>query len=279
MELLLAALAGLLIGSFLNVCIYRLPRDLSVSRPPRSFCPQCEKMIAWYDNIPLLSYVLLKGKCRHCAAAIPWRYPLVEALTAGAFVLAVGQHGVGWFAAKQSILHAILIVLFFSDLEEMILPDEFTLGGAVAGLILAWFVPSQIGLADVSPIPFNEHLRSVINASAAGGFFALTFWITAEVYYRVRDREGLGLGDVKMMLTLGAFMGLYQTALVILLASVVGAVVGGALIYWQRGSLSTTEIPFGSFLAAAAVIVSISNPGLAPVYLSVFRCLECRIWG
>src|SRR5258706_7775637 len=140
METALAFLAGLLIGSFLNVCIYRLPRDLSVVKP-RSFCPGCEKMIAWYDNIPLLSFLILGGRCRHCRERIPIRYPIVELATAGAFALCVAALGPTLAALKFSIFSAILITLIASDFEERILPDEFTLGGMVIGIALAAFVP------------------------------------------------------------------------------------------------------------------------------------------
>src|ERR1700683_1987218 len=135
----LAFLAGLLIGSFLNVCVYRLPRDLSVVRP-RSFCPQCDKMIAWYDNIPLVSYILLRARCRHCGARIPLRYPLVELATALAFAVCCAALGPSVAAAKYSIFSAILITLIASDMEERILPDEFTLGGTVIGLAFSPFV-------------------------------------------------------------------------------------------------------------------------------------------
>ena len=142
-EIALAFLAGLLIGSFLNVCVFRLPRDLSVVTPARSFCPFCEKTIAWYDNIPVLSYILLRAKCRNCGARIPLRYPIVELATAAAFAGWVAAFGVTLPALKFSIFSAILITLIASDWEERILPDEFTIGGSVAALILAWFVPMR----------------------------------------------------------------------------------------------------------------------------------------
>src|SRR5258706_1956523 len=140
LEALLAFVFGLLIGSFLNVCIYRLPRDLSVVRP-RSYCPECEKQIAWYDNIPLVSYVRLKARCRHCGARIPWRYPVVELLTGLLFFLIVIALGPGLVAVKLCLFAALMVGMMFTDLEERILPDEFTLGGTLAGLVLAWFVP------------------------------------------------------------------------------------------------------------------------------------------
>src|ERR1700732_1873944 len=145
LEAILAALAGLLIGSFLNVCIYRLPRDLSVVAP-RSFCPECDKPIAWCDNVPLLSYLLLGGRCRNCKERIPWRYPAVELLTGASFFCAVWMLGPTATAMKFCLFSAIAITLVFSDLEERILPDEFTLGGAVAGVIMAVVVPTESGL-------------------------------------------------------------------------------------------------------------------------------------
>jgi len=141
----LASLAGLLIGSFLNVCVYRLPRDLSVVRP-RSHCPACEKQIAWYDNIPVMSYLILGGKCRHCGERISLRYPLVELATAAAFALCVAKLGLTWPAAKFALLSAILIMLTATDLEERILPDEFTLGGTVLGIALSGLVPLPPGI-------------------------------------------------------------------------------------------------------------------------------------
>src|SRR5580658_7503513 len=142
-EIFLAFLAGLLIGSFLNVCVFRLPRDLSVMKPARSFCPFCEETIAWYDNIPVLSYILLRAKCRHCGARIPARYFIVELATGVAFAICVAAFGITPSALKYALFSAIMITLIASDLEERILPDEFTLGGTAAGLILAWFVPMR----------------------------------------------------------------------------------------------------------------------------------------
>src|SRR5258708_29373603 len=197
METALAFLAGLLIGSFLNVCIYRFPRDLSVVRP-RSFCPQCEKMIAWYDNIPLLSYVLLKRRCRHCGQPIPMRYPIVEALTAALFFSFVAALGPTLVALKFCLLSALLIGMIFADLEERILPDEFTLGGALAGLALAWVVPVSDGTAEFFAVlagsPLHGHALSFaeafIGAVVPSGFL----WLTGELYMKVRHKEGLGFG-------------------------------------------------------------------------------------
>src|ERR1700761_9552281 len=160
----LSALAGLLVGSFLNVCIYRLPRDLS-GIIPRSFCPECGMPIAWYDNVPLLSYSLLRGRCRGCTRAIPARYPLVELTTAILFGFVVSEYGWTLAAAKWCVFEAILIALFWTDLEERILPDELTLGGTAAGLVFAAFVavPSVAGVLLLPEAP--TALQSLLSAA------------------------------------------------------------------------------------------------------------------
>src|ERR1700690_951537 len=159
---LLAFLAGLLIGSFLNVCIYRMPRDLSVVTPARSFCPECEKTIAWYDNIPVVSYVVLGGRCRHCKARIPLRYLLVELSTGAAFALCFAALGLSLPALKYALYSAIMIALIASDLEERILPDEFTLGGTVVGVAFAPFVPLEHYFAAMFiPFQWGERWQSL----------------------------------------------------------------------------------------------------------------------
>src|SRR5580704_16683387 len=145
LEILLAVLAGLLIGSFLNVCVFRLPRDLSVVQP-RSFCPYCEKTIAWYDNVPVVSFLVLHGRCRHCHERIPVRYPAVELATVLAFAVCAVVLGVTLLAVKFAVFSAILITLIATDFEEHILPDEFTLGGTLVGLVLALFIRVESGL-------------------------------------------------------------------------------------------------------------------------------------
>src|SRR6266496_1516602 len=164
-EAIAAFLFGLLIGSFLNVCIYRLPRDLSVVRP-RSFCPSCEQQIAWYDNVPILSYLLLRARCRNCGQAIPWRYPAVELVTGLIFGWVVLSMGPTVEAVKYCIFGAILVALIGADVEERILPDEFTLGGAIIGLVIAWVAPLNAVLAHlVAPGVQNPRILSVIEAA------------------------------------------------------------------------------------------------------------------
>lgn len=253
MEALLAALAGLLIGSFLNVCIYRMPRDLSIVKP-RSFCPQCEHMIAWYDNIPLVSYLVLAGRCRRCGHRIPVRYPIVELLTAIAFFSAVQFLGPTVAAIKYCVFGAILIALVFSDLEERILPDEFTLGGTVLGVIFAAFVPVSGGLLRLFLMPAkDDRLVSVGDSLFAAVFCAGALWGVGVIYQKLRHREGLGLGDVKMVAMIGAFLGLQGALLTLIVGSLLGAIAGLSYIWFTGKDASTYELPFGTFLGVAAL--------------------------
>ncbi len=253
---LAAALFGLLIGSFLNVCIYRLPRDLSVVRP-RSFCPQCERGIAWYDNVPVLSYIALRARCRACQARIPFRYPLVELLTAACFFAAVRLLGLNGRGIKYCIFSAIVITLVFSDIEERILPDEFTIGGAILGIVIAALVPAHTGLwSFILPSLHNARALSVIEAAFAALFSSVTLWFVGFVYQKLRHREGLGLGDIKMVAMIGAFLGLQGVLLTLILGSLLGAISGLFYIVLTRKDASTYELPFGSFLGAAALLVA-----------------------
>lgn len=248
--------AGLLIGSFLNACIYRLPRDLSVLRPARSFCPQCEATISWFDNIPLLSFLVLRGRCRACRAAIPWRYPLVEALTAAAFLASLWQFGPGAEAVKLFLYSALLIGLVFTDFEERILPDEFTLGGTLAGILLAGFVLLEPGftlllLPEATAPRWQSIGESVLGALGP----SLSLWAVGELYFRIRGREGLGFGDVKMTALMGAFYGLGGVLPALVLGSVLGSVVGVLFILVRKKDAATYELPFGSFLGFASLLL------------------------
>jgi leader peptidase (prepilin peptidase)/N-methyltransferase len=255
-EALLAALFGLLIGSFLNVCIYRLPRDLSVVWP-RSFCPECSRPIAWYDNIPLLSVLILGGKCRYCQAPIFWRYPVVELLTAASFFSAVVQHGLSGAALRLAVLSALLIALAFTDMEDRILPDEITVGGTAVGWLLALVYPMSGGLVTVLLPPDRSPAgESLAGAVLGGAIPAFALWAVGGIYQRVRGREGVGFGDVKMLLMLGAFLGLETTMLTVIAASVFGSLAGLAMVAIKGREASLYELPFGSFLAAAALAIA-----------------------
>lgn len=253
-EMVIAGLFGLVLGSFLNVCIYRLPLDLLVWKPARSFCPACEKPIAWFDNIPLVSYALLKGKCRSCASPISFRYPLVEILTAVCFISAVSQSGLSLATAKLCLYSLLIIGCIFTDFSERILPDEFTLGGAVAGLLFAWFVFLPPGLTSFFiPLDWGKPVRSLAEAAFGGLFPSLTIWGIGELYYRIRKREGLGFGDVKMILMMGAFWGLTPTLFSLMAGSAIGSFGSLAYILLTRKDASSYELPFGSFLGLATL--------------------------
>jgi leader peptidase (prepilin peptidase) / N-methyltransferase len=258
-EALLALLFGLLIGSFLNVCIYRWPRDLSVVRP-RSHCPSCEHMIAWYDNVPLLSYALLGGQCRHCKTRISWRYPLVEFLTGLLFFAVVRQLGPTGAALRGCVFGAMLIGLIFADLEERILPDEFTLGGALVGIVFSFFVPVQdFTLKAVLWMLGHEpqgRVDSVIESAGGAILPALLLWTGGWIYQKVRHREGLGFGDVKLVAMVGAFMGVRGALLTLIIGSLAGSVIGYGYIALTKKDAATYELPFGTFLGCAALLVS-----------------------
>ena len=261
----IAFLFGLIIGSFLNVCVYRLPRDLSVVKP-RSFCPGCEKQIAWYDNIPVLSYFLLGRKCRHCGAGISFRYPLVELLTGLLFFLIVLALGPKAVAIKLCVLSALLVGLTFTDLDALILPDELTLGGTAIGLLFAWFVPVDdvvarilLNVAGFHPDPrWVSVAESGLGAVLPAGFLGLGGWL----FEKIRHKEGLGFGDVKMMAMVGAFLGLRAALLTLVVGSIAGSVIGLIYIYATRKDASTYELPFGSFLGFAGILVALTG---APV--------------
>lgn len=249
-----AALAGLLFGSFLNVCIHRLPRDLSVVTP-RSFCPECGAQITWYDNVPLLSYVRLRGRCRHCAKAIGLRYPLVELTTALLFALTAAGYGWTPIALKWCVFEALLVALFWTDLEERILPDELTLGGTAVGLILA----IATGVPSALPILLFPALsplwKSLLAALMGGVLLAAPLWGIGALYGWISKREALGLGDVKLFLLLGVFLGFEKGLLALLIGTVSGSVIGALYILVTRRKMSDYELPLGTFVCAGAVLV------------------------
>ncbi len=262
---LLALLFGLIIGSFLNVCIYRWPRDLSVVRP-RSHCPACEKTIAWYDNIPLLSYAALRARCRHCGARISLRYPVVELLTGVLFFASIWILGPTAAAAKMCVFAAIMVGLIFADLEERILPDELTLGGAVVGLIFSAFVPmpESIGgfLLLLMHVPAPQRVQWIFD-SVIGALLPMFFlWVAGWLYERIRHREGLGLGDVKLIAMVGSFLGFTGALYTLMLGSIAGSIIGYGYIRLTKQDPSTYELPFGTFLGAAALLIALAMQAL-----------------
>ncbi len=257
-EAVAAGLFGLLIGSFLNVCIYRLPRDLSVVTP-RSHCTACQRTIAWYDNIPVASYFVLRGRCRWCRERFSIFYPIVELTTGALFFWSIYHFGWNLPGWKMCLFSAILVELIFSDLlSDRILPDEFTLGGAVVGLLLAAFTPAPSSLSLLFlPQDWPLWRHSLFEAMLGGFAAAGLMWLTAFIYEKVRGREGLGLGDVKMLLTVGIFLGLPGALMTVLFGSLAGAVIGGPYILLSGKDAKTYGLPFGSFLGVAALFVGL----------------------
>jgi leader peptidase (prepilin peptidase)/N-methyltransferase len=261
-EALLAFVFGLLIGSFLNVCIHRWPRNRSVVKP-RSHCVRCRKPIAWYDNIPLVSYLILGGRCRYCAARISLRYPLVEFFTALLFFYQVSTLGPTLAAARMCVFCAICLALVFCDLEKRILPDEFTLGGTALGLIFAAFVPrSEPGfVAIVYSLATGSEMPKWLwgpTESLLGAFLPAFFlWFAGWLYERLRHREGLGLGDVKLVAMVGSFLGVFGALQTLVLGSIAGSLIGYSYIKLTHKDPASYELPFGTFLGAAALVVAV----------------------
>ncbi len=266
-------LFGLVIGSFLNVCISRLPAGKSVVRP-RSRCPKCGKHIKPYDNIPVLSYFFLAGKCRNCKARISPVYPAVELLTGLLFFACYLMFGDSILTLKWVAFSAILVVLIFTDWRERILPDAVNFTGLGIALILSFFVRPEDGTAAwlanrifdfPPPAPVISFSDALIGAAVGSGLL----WLVGEAYFRLRGREGMGFGDVKMMLMAGAFLGLRRTILTILAGSLLGAILGSIFILASRKG-STYELPFGTFLGAAALLVVFFGTPVVTWYQSLF---------
>ena len=265
----LAGVFGLLIGSFLNVCIYRLPRDLSVVTP-RSFCPACRSTIAWYDNVPLLSYVVLRGRCRRCQAPIPIQYPLVELFTGICFFAAFWRFPLYWPAAKICVFSAISIALIAADFKDRILPEEFTLGGIFCGLAFAVFAPLRDPILDALPIR-GAHLLSLSESALAAVIGGGILWLIGALYKSIRRREGLGLGDVFLMAMVGSFLGLDGALLTLLIGSILGSVTGLAYILVTRKDSATYQLPFGSFLGIGALVVAFFGAAIVTWYSGLSR--------
>jgi leader peptidase (prepilin peptidase)/N-methyltransferase len=244
---------GLVIGSFLNVCIHRLPSSQSIVHP-RSRCPQCGHLIRVYDNIPVLSYLILGGRCRDCGARISLRYPVVELLSGAFAAMAVARFGLGWQALLMYALIAAFLVITFIDLDHRIIPDVITLPGIPIGLA-ASFGPGMI-----SP------LESLVGILAGGGSLFLVAW----GYQLVTQREGMGGGDIKLLAMIGAFIGWKGVLFTIFIASLTGTLAGMALIFRRRGDMKLA-VPFGPFLAVGAIAYLFMGPELLSWYLGAVR--------
>ncbi len=252
MSYTLAALFGLLIGSFLNVCICRLPKDESIVWPA-SHCTSCGRALAWYENIPVASFLALGGRCRTCRASISIQYPIVELLTALIVVGALAWYGLTPLFFLRAAFACAMLVLFVVDLQHQILPNEITLPGIVLGLAASVFL--------------EPGWRSALIGAVAG---AGVLWLVGWTYERVRHQEGLGFGDVKMLGMIGAFLGWPLMLLTLVVASLAGSVVGLGLIAARRGDMGS-KLPFGSFLAVGAIVAALAGPDLIAWYTSFYR--------
>lgn len=253
-EVLVIAL-GLVVGSFLNVCIARIPHGESVVMPA-SHCPTCETPINWYDNIPVLSYAILRGRCRSCGEHISARYPLIEILTA---VLAVMLFHAGFppqELALYAALVAALVVMTFIDIDYRIIPDVITLPSILIAPAAA-FIVGQITVAE-----------SIFGILAGGG----VLWGIAALYQFVRKQEGMGLGDVKMLAMVGGFMGWEASLFTLVVGSLFGTIIGVGMMIFRRGRLDM-EIPFGPFLAVGTLLYLFGGPELIGWYLELPRLL------
>ena len=246
------ALAGLLVGSFLNVCIYRLPRRESIIWPA-SCCTVCNRRLAWFDNVPVVSWLALRGGCRTCGAPISTMYPVVELTTAVVFVGGVSVYGPSALLAVRLAFACALIVLFAIDFRHRILPNVITIPGIAVGFAASWFLPPG-------------WISSLLGIVVGGGILLAI----AEVYYRVRGQEGLGMGDVKMLAMIGAFLGWPLMLLTLVLASFAGSIVGVTLIASGRGSLQAA-LPFGTFLALGSLVAAAAGDPILAWYLAFYR--------
>ncbi|MBO9666862.1 MAG: prepilin peptidase [Bdellovibrio sp.] len=243
---------GAVFGSFANVVIYRLPREESIVKP-RSHCYNCKTPVKWYDLIPILSWFILRGKCRHCGAKFSFRYPMVELITAVLFMLSYHYAGLSWSLIEYLLFTFGLVVCTFIDLDHMILPDEFTLSGIVIGLVGAALNPQR------------EFLDAFYGVLMGGGFL----WGMAYVYYLMTKQEGMGGGDIKLLAWIGALLGWKAIPFVIMSSAIIGSVVGLITARKQNAGLKTV-IPFGPYLALGAVLYLFGGQTIALWYLDLF---------
>lgn len=246
-----AALVGLVAGSYLNVVIHRLPRGTSTVLP-RSRCPACGAAIRPRDNVPVLSWLLLRGRCRACETPISVRYPLVEAATATLFVLCMERFGASLAAVAAALFCALMVALAGIDYEHMILPDRITLPGIVVGIAIQPFLP-WVGV-----------VGALVGAALGAGILLLAYGL----WWLIRREEGLGLGDVKMLALVGAFLGWQGVLVTLFLGASSGAAFGLALMAAGRGGMRS-KIPFGVFLAFGALVALFIGEELVRLYLEL----------
>ena len=227
---------GAVIGSFLNVCIYRIPRSKSIVMPP-SFCPGCEKPVKYYDNIPIISYIILRGKCRNCSTRISVRYPIVELVTAVLFLMIYRRWNISYEMFFQMVFVSVLIVISFIDYDFQIIPDILSLGGLVLGIIISF-----------KRVNFS-FLDSLYGVLIGGG----VLFVIAYGYQLIARREGMGGGDIKLLAMIGAFTGINGVVFSLVGGAFAGTIVGIPLMLIKREN-TKYAIPFGPFLSLSAVL-------------------------
>jgi leader peptidase (prepilin peptidase) / N-methyltransferase len=249
---------GAVIGSFLNVCIYRIPRSKSIVKP-NSFCPNCEKPIEFYDNIPIVSYILLGGKCRYCENKISKRYPFIELLTGALFLMFYTKLGLTLELFVTLLFVILLIVIAFIDLEFQIIPDVLSIGGLVAGLVLAVFRPMFLHLG-----PKFGFLDALYGVLIGGG----VLFVIAYGYQLITKREGMGGGDIKLLAMIGAFIGIKGGVFSLVAGSLLGTIVGIPLMLAKKQD-TKYAIPFGPFLSLGALMFLFSGDRLIYGFLNI----------
>lgn len=247
----LIGLLGLSIGSFLNVVIHRLPRRTSLVWPA-SACPRCGAPIRWYDNVPVLGWMALRGRCRDCASSIAIRYPLVELITMAVFIAHYLRFGLEPLLLPRLLFACALIALFAIDLEHQLLPNRITLPGIAAGVLFSAFLPPGL-------------VASLLGVAVGGG----VLWAIGEGWSRLRGMEAMGFGDVKMLAMIGAFLGWQLVIVTFVISSIVGGLFAAILLVARRTSW-TAALPFGTFLAIGALIASLWGEELLAWYLSLY---------
>ena len=263
------AVFGFIFGSFLNVCIVRVPRSESVVTPG-SHCPGCGRSIRWHDNIPVVSYVLLRGRCRDCGRRIALLYPLVEILTAIVFVLEYWRYGLTIEFVKGLVFAMLMIVLIFTDLRERRIPHRISIPGIALGVAFSFLTPVDsrpfgwlLARWSIFPSPL---LLSLIGALAGALMGGGLFFVVGEIFYHLRHKEGLGFGDVMLMLVVGTFLGPPLTLMTILLGSLLGTFIAIPLTM-TSSKFRDYQWPYGTFLGLAAIYASIGGDALLHAYL------------
>jgi len=247
------ALFGISIGSFLNVLIYRLPRNMPFFLN-RSICPNCQKNLNWYHNIPILAFLFLRGKCAFCSTRISWRYPVIEAINGLFYLYFYWQFGLSHQFLIFSILSSALLAIFFIDIEFQIIPDAITLPGIILGLALSW-LPGGIGI-----------INAVIGMLVGGGALYLMALLGDWIF----KKESMGGGDIKMSAMLGAFLGWKQIFLIFICSSVVGLLVSLVLMVFSKKLRQSRVVPFGPFLAIAAAVAMLYGRQIIDFYINNF---------